>query len=79
MVFSSPLRQIVEFRRATRSHVADLPGEVANIVDRLIVQRGDDIAREDASLRGGAVGRRGSAIGAPVVSPSYRGFRRYWW
>ena len=35
-----------EFRRATRSHVADLPGEVANIVDRLIVQRGDDIARE---------------------------------
>ena len=47
-----------EFRRATRSHVADLLGKVADIVDRLTVQCGDDIAREDASLRGGAVRER---------------------
>src|SRR6516162_9626101 len=47
-----------EFHRATRSHVADLLGKVADIVDRLTVQCGDDIAREDANLRGGAVRER---------------------
>ena len=47
-----------ECRRASGSQVADLLGKVADIVDRLIVQRGDDIAREDTSLRGGAVRER---------------------
>src|SRR5262249_7477327 len=47
-----------EFRCATRSQVADLLGKLADIVDRLTVQCGDDIAGEDASLRGRAVRER---------------------
>src|SRR5262249_60029066 len=66
-----------EFRRATRSQVADLLGKVADIVDRLTVQCGDDIAREDASLRGGA-GRWRFGDQRAFFGLSTRAFGAFW-
>src|SRR5262245_20147421 len=39
----------------TRSHGADLPGEITGILDGVTVDGGDHIAGEDAGFRGGAV------------------------
>src|SRR5262249_41378745 len=43
-----------EFHARTGSHRADLLGEITGILDRLAVDGSDNIARENASLRGGA-------------------------